>query len=129
MAAEAHSKDNVHISWPTDPKYYQWKGTLSVNNGTWNVLAHCKPRKEDVFLKIKQILTQDDDIDEFLENTKNLINIRHNNLLTPVHSFVNKSEIWVVYPRHSGGYVNIYTMYISLLMRICVLCIIKYIVH
>eukprot|EP01083_Nonionella_stella_P191358 708367_1 len=91
--------------WPSDPKNYQWKGTLSIHNGdgTSNVLAHCKPRKQDVFIKIKQTQDNDSDIDQFTENTKNLINIQHENLLTPVHAFVHKSQIWVVYPRHSGG--------------------------
>eukprot|EP00486_Rosalina_sp_Unknown_P014963 CAMPEP_0201596006 /NCGR_PEP_ID=MMETSP0190_2-20130828/192829_1 /ASSEMBLY_ACC=CAM_ASM_000263 /TAXON_ID=37353 /ORGANISM="Rosalina sp." /LENGTH=708 /DNA_ID=CAMNT_0048056201 /DNA_START=88 /DNA_END=2214 /DNA_ORIENTATION=+ len=101
MAAE-QTKNNGK-AWPTDPKLYQWKGTLSYHAGTWNVLAHCKPRKEDVFLKIRETQDNDTDIDEFTENTKNLINIQHPNLLTPVHAFVHKSEIWVVYPRHSGG--------------------------
>ena len=96
------------LGWPSDPKHYQWKGTISVRNGIWNVLAHCKPRKEDVFLKIKQTQDHDNDIDAFTENTKNLINIQHANLLTPVHAFVHKSEIWVVYPRHSGGYTHPY---------------------
>ena len=106
MAAEQIKKDgnNKQDQWYSDPKYYQWKGTLSVHAGTWNVLAHCKPRKEDVFIKIRQTQDNDTDIDEFTENTKNLINIQHQNLLTPVHAFVYKSEIWVVYPRHSGGY-------------------------
>ena len=107
MAAEQTKNDQDGQSWPTDPKNYQWKGTLSINGGTWNVLAHCKSRKEDVFLKIRQTQDNNDtDIDEFTENTKNLINIQHPNLLTPVHAFVHKSEIWVVYPRHSGGYVS-----------------------
>ena len=93
------------IPWPSEPKYFQWKGTLSINGSTQNVLAHCKPRKQDVFIKIKQTQDDDIDIDEFTENTKNLINIKHPNLLTPIHAFVHKSEIWVIYPRHSGGYV------------------------
>lgn len=123
MAAEQIKKDISNQAWPSDPKNYQWKGTLSAHAGTWNVLAHCKSRKEDVFLKIRQ--TQDDDtgIDEFTENTKNLINIQHPNLLTPVHAFVHKSEIWVVYPRHSGGYVIVYIYHFCKTMRKFAICI------
>eukprot|EP01084_Bolivina_argentea_P184576 318340_1 len=105
MALEQKS-DLSRAVWPSDPKHYQWKGTLSyyAHNGIWHILAHCKPRKQDVFIKIKETQnTADADIDQFTESTKNLINIQHANLLTPIHAFVHKSEIWVIYPRHSGG--------------------------
>mmetsp|Transcript_31174 Transcript_31174/g.50118 ORF Transcript_31174/g.50118 Transcript_31174/m.50118 type:complete len:737 (+) Transcript_31174:177-2387(+) len=103
MAAEAQAKENA-VAWPSEPRSYQWKGTLSISNNTWIVLAHCKPRKEDVVLKIKQTQDlNDEEIYHFTESTKTLINIQHTNLLTPVHAFVNKTEIWVIYPRHSGG--------------------------
>ena len=103
--ADEQKKDDT--PWPSEPKYFQWKGTLSSKGGITNVLAHCKPRKEDVFIKIKSTQDDDTDIDEFTENTKNMINIKHSNLLTPVHAFVDKTEIWVIYPRHSGGYIFI----------------------
>eukprot|EP01084_Bolivina_argentea_P141969 249450_1 len=96
--------DLQQIPWPSDPSQYQCKGVLSKKNGIYNILGHCLSRKQDVFMKIKQ--TKDtDDIDEFVENIKKLINIKHSNLLTPVHAFVHKlaPEIWVIYPRRSGG--------------------------
>jgi len=88
--------------WPSEPKHYQWKGTITEQNGAWYVLAHCRPRREDVFMKIRCFLGAED-LDAFTAITSKLINIRHPNLMTPVHAFVSKSEIFVVYPRHSGG--------------------------
>ncbi len=36
-------------------------------------MVHCKPRKQDVFIKMQQTQDNDSDIDQFAENTKNLI--------------------------------------------------------
>ncbi len=66
MASEHKSQNDLYDGqWPSDPKSYQWKGTLSIHNGTSDVLAHCKPRKQDVFVKIKQFADNDSDIDQF----------------------------------------------------------------
>ena len=97
----------INRPWPSEAKDYQWKGTISIQKDITNILAHCKPRKEDVFLKIKETeQSSSNNIDQFTENTKNLINMQHPNLLTPIHAFVHKSQIWVVYPRYSGGPLN-----------------------
>lgn len=101
----SQKKPNLqNIPWSSDPCDYQCKGVLSVSNGIYNVLGRCLPRQQDVFIKVKQ--TKDtNNIDEFVENTTKLINIQHRNLLTPEHAFIHKSagEIWVIYPRRSGG--------------------------
>lgn len=100
---------NGLIKWSSSPRDYQWKGTISINTNTWSVLAHCKPLKSDVFIKIKQLATNDSntDLDAFAATINNLINLHHSNLLTPVHSFHAKNDIWIIYPLSSGGYTSI----------------------
>jgi len=107
MANYEEKSDLKAAPWPSDPKHYQWKGTITEQNGSWHVLCHCKPRKEDVFLKIRSWKDDSDlDMRKFTDMTKTLINIQHSNLMTPVHAFSYKSDIFVVYPRHSGGPIS-----------------------
>ena len=101
--ANFEEKSDENAVWPSEIKQYQWKGTISEGDDTWYVLAHCRPRKQDVFIKIRCV-KGDDSLDQFTKITTKLINIRHPHLMTPVHAFVIKSEIYVIYPRHSGGY-------------------------
>eukprot|EP01083_Nonionella_stella_P014626 41066_1 len=95
------------IELPSDPSYYEWKGTLSQTNNVWSVLAHCKALKTDVIIEIKQYQRDDEDsleaIEAFSNRLKALIHINHENLLTPIHSFFYHDEVWTIYPRHSGG--------------------------
>jgi len=97
-------KSDVLPPWPSEPRQYQWKGTISADKSIWNMLSHCLPRKEDVFLKVKHCDGQSDsEIDGFLSRTTTLMKLQNAHLMTPVHCFVHKSYIWVIYPRHSGG--------------------------
>jgi serine/threonine-protein kinase OSR1/STK39 len=59
----------------------------------------------DVFIKIVQLGSDNStiDLEELAASTRNLINLQHTNLLTPLHSFNAKNDIWIVYPRSSGG--------------------------
>eukprot|EP01084_Bolivina_argentea_P160191 278964_1 len=96
------------MQWPSDPSHYEWKGTLTQTSNVWKVLAHCKAKKMDVIIEIKKYQANDDEdslpsIEEFSMRLKTLIHIQHNNLLTPIHSFSFKDEVWTIYPRHSGG--------------------------
>lgn len=108
--AAYEEKSDLNKEWPCDPMHYQWKGTITAQNGKWHVLCHCKPRKEDVLLKIKSSKDDSDtdveDIETFSEITRKLMNIQHPNLMTPVYTFSCKSEIYAVYPRHSGGPIS-----------------------
>ena len=98
------------IEWPSDPSQYEWKGTLSQTSDTWQVLAHCKQQKTDIIIEIKQYQvdksSEEDSlksIENFQQKLKTLICINHENLLTPIHSFFFKNEVWTIYPRHSGS--------------------------
>jgi len=91
------------LPWPSEPRQYQWKGTISADSSICHILGHCLPRKEDVFLKVKHCESSDGEMDRFMSQTTTLMKFQNAHLMTPVHAFVDKSYIWVAYPRHSGG--------------------------
>eukprot|EP01083_Nonionella_stella_P305664 1067209_1 len=91
--------------WPHQPKDYEWKGTIRESQLTTKILAHCRPKHQDVIVEIKnmEMMWDMNEMDKYFSKIHEIMNIRHQNVLSPYHTFQHKSEIWIIYPLLSGG--------------------------
>ena len=98
------------VDWPSDPSRYEWKGTFQQSKSEWSMLAYCKAKKQDVIIQIRKydISSEQslDDIETFSKKIHEMINLKHPNLMTPLHCFLNKDKVWIIYRRSSGGRIS-----------------------
>ena len=93
MAAESTSE------WPSDPSQYAWKGTFKQAKSAWTVLAYCNTKKQDVFIEIRQVESEEN----FSNRIHDLLDLKHPNLMTPLHHFHHDDQIWIIFRHILGG--------------------------
>eukprot|EP01084_Bolivina_argentea_P041056 75763_1 len=96
------------VPWPHKPEYYHNKGTIRETKLTRKFLAYCAPRGEDVIVETKNIEMMWDmnAIDRMMLKLNEIMNIQHDNILSPVNIFQYKSEIWILYPFIMGNSIS-----------------------